>query len=112
MLRSNAEFHDPPEGMPRFAGMDYPLKPHPRVVLRLGILAVFMLPLILSTVSGPAKAFALVFWTLMIGSYRQAWLREDRFEQQYFIGFVPLKVQKWRLKKLEALGLDTEEPVG
>lgn len=92
--------------------MDYQLKPHPRVGLRLGILAVFLLPLILSTVAFPAKVFALVFWTLLIGSYRQAWLREDRFEQQHFLGFVPLKVYKWRLKKLEALGLDTEEPVG
>jgi hypothetical protein len=92
--------------------MDYQLKPYPRIHLRLGILAVFMLPLLLSTVSLLAKAFAFVFWTLLIGSYRQAFLREDRFEQHYFIGFVPLKVYKWRLKKLEALGLDTEEPVG
>ncbi len=92
--------------------MDYQLKPHPRVGLCAGILAVFMLPLFLSSVGWGAKAFALIFWTLMIGSYRIGWLREDRFEQQFVVGFVPLKVQKYRLKRIESLGVDIEEPVG
>ena len=93
-------------------GMDYQLKPYPRVGLRAGLLALFLLPLFLSSVSWQVKAGALVFWTLMFGSYRNSWLREDRFEQQYIIGFVPLKVQKYRLRKLDALGVDIEQPVG
>ncbi len=92
--------------------MDYQLKPHPRVRLRASILAVALLPLAISTVSWPAKAGGLLLWTLMLGSYRVAWLREDRYEQQFFIGFVPLKVHKWRLKRIDALGVDIEEPVG
>jgi hypothetical protein len=92
--------------------MDYQLKPHPRPRLRAGLLAIFMVPLFISTVSWQVKAGGLVFWALMFGSYPVAWLREDRFEQQYVIGFVPLKAHKYRLKRIDALGLDTEEPVG
>jgi hypothetical protein len=92
--------------------MEYQLQPLPRPKLRLVLLAVFMLPPLISTVSWQTKARILVFWTLLFGSYRLAWLREDRFEQQLVIGFVPLKVQKFRLKRIEAIGVDTEEPVG
>ena len=92
--------------------MDDQLKPDPHVGTRAGILAAFMLPLFLSTVSLPVKIGGFAFWTLLIGSYRISWLRSDRFEQQYVIAFVPLKIYKWRLKRIEALGVDIEEPLG
>ena len=92
--------------------MEYQLKPPPRTGLRAGILAVFLLPLLLSSVGWPLKAGALLFWTALIGSYRVSWLREDRFEQQYFIAFVPIKPQKYRLRKIEAVGIDIEEQAG
>lgn len=103
---------DPSSEVLRSPGMDYQLKPHPRVGLRVGLLALFLLPLLISSLNWPTKGGAIFFWTLLFGSCRLAWLRDDRFEQQLVIGFVPLKVQKYRLKRIDAIGIDTEEPVG
>ena len=92
--------------------MEHTLSPTPRPRLRAVILAVLLMATFISSGAWLGKLFGAMLLVLLAGTYRYSYVHDDRFQFRYFVGFVPMKVRSYPLKKAVRIEVDQESPAG
>ena len=92
--------------------MEHHLKPIPNVPLRCVVLVILLVPLFVGPATWLTRLFVIAMLTTLVGSYRNARLRGGRFETGLAVGFVPLRIHKWSLRRFVQIEVDMEDGAG
>lgn len=88
------------------------LQPVPRLRFRCILLAVLWIPPIVFSIGLLAKVFACAFVALLVGTYRQSQITDERFRTRMVVLFYPLPPKSCKLKRVVAVETKTEQHAG
>ena len=85
------------------------LQPVPRIRVRCVLLVALVIPALISGMSILEKIAACAFMTVLVGSYRQSQITEERFRTRLVVCFWPLPLKSCKLKRVVAVETKLED---
>ncbi len=80
-----------------------PLNPDPQRNRRLIACAIHVTAVLIAPAGWWIKLLALPLGAFLLGTYRQAWISEERFLRQFVFMFVPQQMMSWPLDRFQSI---------